>query len=155
MQAGVPSLIPEVMNGLSVSNGIPFLLQVILALPNEACASLPVTLNDLRSRSIRCVSVPPEKILKPFSDNLSDKIFAFLITFFVYILNSSDKASLKQTALAAITCISGPPCKPGKIALLNFLANSSLFVKMIPPLGPLKTLCVVEVTTSAYLVGLG
>ena len=36
VQAGVPNLIPEVMNGLSVSNGIPFLLHVIFALPNEA-----------------------------------------------------------------------------------------------------------------------
>ena len=49
MQAGVPNLIPEVINGLSVSNGIPFLLHVILDLPNEACASFPVTLNDLKS----------------------------------------------------------------------------------------------------------
>ena len=85
-------------------------------------------------------------------DNLSDNTFALLITFFVYVLKSSDSASLKQTALAAITCINGPPCKPGKIALLNFLANSSLFVKIIPPLGPLKTLCVVEVTTPASFV---
>ena len=30
-----------------------------------------------------------------------------------------------------------------------------LLVKIIPPLGPLKTLCVVEVTTSAYVVGFG
>ena len=41
------------------------------------------------------------------------------------------------------------------LALLNFLINSSLLVKIIPPLGPLKTLCVVDVTTSAYLIGLG
>ena len=83
VQAGVPNLIPEVMNGLSVSNGIPFLLQVMFDLPNEACASFPVTLKDLRSSNIKCVSVPPEKILKPFSVNLSDKTFAFLITFLV------------------------------------------------------------------------
>ena len=50
VQAGVPNLIPEVMNGLSVSNGIPFLLQVMLALPNEAWTSFPVTLNDLRKK---------------------------------------------------------------------------------------------------------
>jgi len=86
---------------------------------------------------------------------ISDKIWALLITFFVYILKSLDKASLKQTALAAITCINGPPCKPGKIALLNFFINSSLLVKIIPPLGPRNTLCVVDVTTSAYLVGFG
>ena len=39
--------------------------------------------------------------------------------------------------------------------LLNFLIKSSLFVNIIPPLGPLKTLCVVDVTTSANLVGFG
>ena len=49
VQAGVPSLIPEVMNGLSVSNGIPFLLQVIFDLTKEASASLPVTLKSLKS----------------------------------------------------------------------------------------------------------
>ena len=31
--AGVPSLIPDVIVGFSVSKGIPFLLQVMLALP--------------------------------------------------------------------------------------------------------------------------
>ena len=98
------------------------------------------------------MSVPPEKILNPFSDNFSESTLALLITFFVYSLKSSDKASLKQTALAAITCIKGPPCKPGNIALLNFFIKSSLFVRIIPPLGPLKTLCVVEVTTSAMIL---
>ena len=54
-----------------------------------------------------------------------------------------------------MVCIKGPPCKPGKTAEFIFLFNSSLFVKIIPPLGPLKTLCVVEVTTSANFIGLG
>ena len=36
VQAGVPNLIPDVIIGLSVSKGIPFLLQVIFALPNDA-----------------------------------------------------------------------------------------------------------------------
>ena len=54
-----------------------------------------------------------------------------------------------------MTCIKGPPCKPGKIELLNFFINASLFVKIIPPLGPRNTLWVVDVTTSAYLVGFG
>ena len=42
--AGVPSLIPEVTQGLSVSKGIPFLLQVIFERPRLASASFPVTL---------------------------------------------------------------------------------------------------------------
>ena len=60
-----------------------------------------------------------------------------------------------QFALAAITCIKGPPCRPGKIALLNFLISSSLLVKIIPPRGPLKTLCVVDVTHQHTQLGLG
>ena len=35
-------------------------------------------------------------------------------------------ASPKETALAAMTCISGPPCVPGKTALSIFLAYSPL-----------------------------
>ncbi len=53
VHAGVPNLIPEVIIGLSVSKGIPFLLHVILALPKDACASFPVTPNDLKSISIK------------------------------------------------------------------------------------------------------
>ena len=82
VQAGVPNRIPEVIIGLWVSNGIPFLLQVIFDLTKEASASLPVTLKSLKSSNIKWVSVPPEKILKPFFDNLSERIFALFITSF-------------------------------------------------------------------------
>ena len=41
--AGVPTLIPEVTNGLSVSKGTMFLFTVISALTNAFSASLPVT----------------------------------------------------------------------------------------------------------------
>ena len=53
-------------------------------------------------------------------------------------------------------CSNGPPWVPGKIALLklNFSA-ASLLAKIRPPLGPLKVLWVVVVTTSAYGIGLG
>ena len=53
VHAGVPNLIPDVIIGLSLSKGIPFLLQVMLALPNEACASFPVTPKDLKSINIK------------------------------------------------------------------------------------------------------
>ena len=52
-------------------------------------------------------------------------------------------------------CINGPPWIPGNIALSIFLAISSLFVRIIPPRGPLIVLWVVEVTISAYSIGLG
>ena len=44
---------------------------------------------------------------------------------------------------------------PGNIAELNFLAKSSLLVKIKPPRGPRNVLCVVVVATSAYGNGLG
>ena len=84
--ACVPNLIPEVIVIFSVSKGIPFLLQVKLALPKLISAALPVTLNGLRSTSIRWVSVPPENILKPLFLSVSDKIFAFAKTDFIYSL---------------------------------------------------------------------
>ena len=58
----------------------------------------------------------------------------------IYVANSGSSASLKATALAAITCSKGPPCVPGKIAELIFLAKTSSLVKIIPPRGPLKVL---------------
>ncbi len=66
-----------------------------------------------------------------------------------YSFHSGFRFSPKPTALPAITCISGPPCIPGKTALSIFLAYSSLLVKINPPRGPRKVLCVVVVTTSA------
>ena len=63
---------------------------------------------------------------------------------------------MKHNALAAITCIKGPPCVPGKMAELSFLCISSLSLARInPPLGPLNVLCVVVVTTSAWGMGEG
>ena len=44
---------------------------------------------------------------------------------------------------------------PGKIAEFTFFANSSSFVKIIPPRGPRNVLCVVVVTISAYGTGFG
>ena len=55
---------------------------------------------------------------------------------------------MKQIALAAMTCISGPPWVPGNTAELIFLANSSLPITR-PPRGPRRVLWVVVVTTSA------
>src|SRR5450830_1408256 len=52
-------------------------------------------------------------------------------------------ASLKATALAAITCISGPPCRPGKMALLMAFSCCA-FIKIMPPRGPRRLLWVVD-----------
>ena len=56
--------------------------------------------------------------------------------------------------MAAMTCISGPPCVPGKTARSICLASSAR-PKMRPPRGPRRVLWVVVVTMSACGKGLG
>ena len=56
---------------------------------------------------------------------------------------------------AAITCISGPPWRPGNTAELIFFAITSSSVRIIPPRGPRSVLCVVVVTTWAWPNGVG
>src|SRR5699024_11993366 len=90
----------------------------------------------------------------PSSVNVSPKALAFLMIWPAYVLKSSDKTSLNEVAFAAIMCINGPPCIPGKTALSIPLAYFSLH-KIIPPRGPRNVLCVVVVTKSAYGTGLG
>ena len=70
----------------SVSKGIPFLLHVIFELHKLTSADFPVTLKGRKSTNIKCVSVPPEKILNPLFLSVSDKIFALEITDFIYSL---------------------------------------------------------------------
>ncbi|MOA32025.1 hypothetical protein D3C78_1532130 [compost metagenome] len=71
-------------------------------------------------------------------------------------MKPGSSASLKHTALAAITCISGPPWAPGKTAEFSFFSISSLALARIrPPRGPRRVLWVVVVTTSAKGIGLG
>ena len=63
-------------------------------------------------------------------------------------------ASLKASALAAITCISGPPWMPGKIIEFSGFSNSALD-RISPPRGPLSVLWVVLVTKWAMPTGFG
>ena len=109
VRAGVPRRIPLVTNGLAGSNGIVFLLHVIPTSSSKCSASLPVKPVLRTSTSITCVSVPPETIVKPFSCNATANAFALSITCCAYTLNSGCNASPNATALAAITCIKGPP----------------------------------------------
>ena len=97
----------------------------------------------------RWLSLPFETTGILLALNASTIACIFLTTCCWYTLNSGLRASAKQIAFAATTCSNGPPCAPGKIILLIFIAISSLFVRIIPPRGPLKVLCVVDVTTSA------
>ncbi|MNI75411.1 hypothetical protein D3C73_1315590 [compost metagenome] len=70
-------------------------------------------------------------------------------------MNSGFSASPKATALAAMTCSSGPPCRPGKTAELIFLPKSRSLDRIMPPRGPRRVLCVVVVTTWACGIGSG
>ncbi|MNP84103.1 hypothetical protein D3C76_1832660 [compost metagenome] len=69
-------------------------------------------------------------------------------------MNPSPKASLNATALAAMTCISGPPWYTGKIVLSSRAAYCAL-ARIKPPRGPRKVLWVVEVMKSAMPTGDG
>ncbi len=138
---------PEVTIAFSGSKGTPFLLQVMCARPKAASVSLPFTPLGRRSTSRTCVSVPPVTSASPPSIKLSAKALAFLMTWPVYSRYSEVSASPKATALAAMTCISGPPWRPGKTAEFSFFARSSSFVRIMPPRGPRRVLCVVVVAT--------
>ena len=67
--------------------------------------------------------------------------------FFAYSWKAGWLSSIAATALAAMTCSSGPPCEPGKTALSIFFASSGL-QKIRPPRGPRSVLCVVVVMMS-------
>ena len=153
---GVPIRRPEVTNGDLGSSGTVFLLSVMPASSSAFWASLPVSSssNVRRSISIRWFSVPPETRRKPRSPSASASAAALATIWRAYSPNSGDAASPKATALPAITCSSGPPWRPGKIAL-SIAAACSERDTMHPPRGPRSVLCVVKVTTSAYGTGLG
>ncbi len=68
--------------------------------------------------------------------------------------NGSLAAIRSATALAAIVCISGPPCWPGKTALSIAFACSSV-LRIMPLRGPQRVLWIVVVTTSACSTGFG
>ena len=125
-----------------------FLFTVIPTVSSNSCASLPFNPVSLISRSNRWLSVPPEIARMAVPSNTSAIALAFFTTCSIYSPNAGWRASWNATALPAITCSSGPPWIPGKIALFNFLPNSS-FAKIKPPRGPRNVLCVVDVTTSA------
>ena len=65
------------------------------------------------------------------------------------------RASPNAWALAAMTCINGPPWDPGNTFRSIFFAISSSLLKIKPPRGPRRVLWVVVVTTSAWGNGEG
>ena len=119
--AGVPTRIPEVWKAERLSNGTMFLFTVMSAATKAFSATLPVRSGNFVRRSISMLwlSVPPEMILYPLSVKALAIAAAFAFTCAWYVLYSGSKASPKATALAAITCSSGPPWIPGNTAESN------------------------------------
>ena len=63
VHAGVPTRIPEVINGERGSPGTVFLLTVMNALPKAASASLPVISKPMKSIKNKWLWVPPATTL--------------------------------------------------------------------------------------------
>ena len=74
---GVPILIPLVTEGFLVSLGTVFLLTVILAFSRFFYTSSPVTPKEVKSQSIRGLSVPPDTSFIPQETSSSAKAAAF------------------------------------------------------------------------------
>ena len=171
VMAGVPRRMPEVWKAERVSKGTMFLFTVMSADTSAFSATLPVRSGYFvrRSTSIEWLSVPPLTMLNPRSMRAWASVAAFFFTCMAYSFHSGCRISLKATALAAMTCSSGPPCMPGKTAessncdiiftspfgvVLPQGLGKSLPIRMIPPRGPRSVLWVVEVTMWAYFTGL-
>ena len=116
--AGVPRRTPLVTKGLRFSPGTVFLLAVMWTSSRLCSSSLPVMFSSVRSTSSRWLSVPPETSLTPRAVSASAMAAALATMLRAYSLNSGLRASPKQTALPAMTCSSGPPWVPGKMAEL-------------------------------------
>ncbi len=158
-RAGVPMRRPEVTMGGRGSLGTALRLTVMPTSWSRSSACWPSSSDSRRSTRIRCTSVPPDRTFTPASRasaavSRSARMRAPSTVRRWRSLNSWLAATLKETALAAITCSRGPPWKPGKTDEFSFFAKS-FFARMMPPRGPPRVLWVVEVTTSACSTGLG
>ena len=98
--------------------------------------------------------MPPVSTETPPAINSSANAFALATVCRWRARNGSDCAIPSATALAAITCISGPPCWPGNTERSMSLASSSVH-RIMPLRGPPSVLWIVVVTTSACGTGFG
>src|SRR5699024_3149650 len=159
-RAGVPIRSPEVTMGGRGSSGTALRLTVMPMVASRSSAWAPSSTDSRRSTRTRWTSVPPVSTEMPRSATSSSvrrraSSAAPARVRFCLSMKVSVAASPKATALPAMTCSSGPPCWPGKTAELIFFAISVSSVRMMPPRGPPRVLCVVEVTTWACGTGEG
>ena len=144
-----PSRSPLVTNGFSGSFGIAFLLHVIPA-PVERL------LRDLAGDAERAQVDQHQVVVGAARDDAealgrrarSASAGALATTRPRTRGTTAGSPRWNATALAATTCISGPPCRPGNTAL-SIAAAYSRRHRIAPPRGPRSVLCVVGVTTSA------
>ena len=157
VSAAEPSRSPLATKGGRGSPGMALRLHVIPARSSTSWATLPVrSASKLRrSTSTRWLSVPPATRRKPFGRSAPPRAPPRCARPWRRSrANSGCSASPKATALAAMTCSSGPPCRPGKTAESTALARSAP-QRMAPPRGPRSVLWVVKVTKSATPTGFG
>ena len=108
-----------------------------------------------RSTSIRWLSVPPEH--QPEAAPHEAVGERLRVGDDLPLVGAGTRASAPRanaTALAAMTCISGPPWLPGKTDVLSAFACASRH-RISPPRGPRSVLCVVVVTKSQCGTGDG
>ena len=119
------------------SKGTALRLTVMPMSCRRSSACWPSSSDSRRSTSARCTSVPPVSTLTPWPASSSAAATAFAPS--TVRRWRSRKASVRAmpsaTALPAMTCMSGPPCWPGKTAELIGLACSSRH-RIMPPRAP-------------------
>ena len=128
-RAGVPIRSPEETIGGRGSKGTALRLTVMPIRCSRSSACCPSSSESRRSTRTRCTSVPPltTEIPAAATSSVSSRSARMRAPSRVRSwrsLNAGSAASLNATALAAITCSSGPPCWPGNTAVLIFLAYS-------------------------------
>ena len=148
VSAGVPMRSPEGFIGGRGSKGIALRLTVIPTASSRSSAVWPSSPVGVRSTRTRWTSVPPVRTGMPSASRPAAKAWALAIVCRWRAANCSLAAIFSATALAAIVCISGPPCWPGKTALSIAFACSSR-QRIMPLRGPQRVLWIVVVTTSA------
>lgn len=118
-RAGVPIRRPEVTIGGRGSFGTALRLTVMPTSWRRSSACWPSSSESRRSTRIRWTSVPPERTFTPAARasgavSRSARIRAPSTVRRWRSLKSSEAATLKETALAAITCSRGRPGSPGR-----------------------------------------
>ena len=110
---------PEVTNGIGVERHA-----VLVAGDRRAFRRLRRDGPWPQSTSIRWLSVPPTTMSAPPALTARFGRAPGIAMHHLRIGLNSGRSASPGAALAAMTCISGPPCRPGKTAELIFLAIS-------------------------------